>query len=104
MKKYSTEYWLRHYEYAMGYKERIDIDTSNVNWTKANIKKLLNNEFPYGMTGTNITKAIIEYMKKYHPEQVQEVAKLILEYFETIKTDKVPLNKVCDFIHTVIKN
>ena len=104
MKKYSPEYWLQHYEYAMGYKEKADIDTSNADWTKTNIIRILNKEFPHGATGTNITKAIIEYVKIYNPEQVQEVAKLMLDYFETIKTKEKPLNKVRDFILTVIKN
>ncbi len=34
MKKYSTEYWLTHYEFAMWHKSKLDIDTSNADWTK----------------------------------------------------------------------
>ena len=37
MIKYSKEYWLAHYEYAMGHKPKIAIDTSDVVWTKNNI-------------------------------------------------------------------
>jgi hypothetical protein len=88
VKKYSTEYWLHHYEYAMGYKEKTDIDTSNAQWTKSNIKRILNKKFPHGMTGTNILEALIEFVKKYHPEQEQEVVKLMLEYIESTRQKK----------------
>jgi hypothetical protein len=46
MKKYSTEYWLAHYEFAMGHKSKINIDTSNIDWTRNNIEKVLQNEIP----------------------------------------------------------
>ncbi len=65
MRKYSTEYWLHHLEYVMGIKEKADIETSNFEWTKSNITKILNDEIPYGMTGTNIGKALIKYLEKY---------------------------------------
>ena len=103
MKKYSAEYWLHHYEYAMGYKEKADIDTSNVEWTKSNIKRILNKEFPHGMAGTNISKALIEFVKKYQLRQEQEVVNLMLEYVESIQTKEKPLKKVHDFLQAVIK-
>jgi hypothetical protein len=102
MKKYSTEYWLQHYEYAMGDAAKSGMDTSNADWTRANLTRIFNNEFPHGMTGTNITKALIQYVKIHCPDREQEVARLMLEYFESIKTNEAPLLKVRDFIHTII--
>ena len=37
IEKYSYEYWLHHFEYVMGYKEKLDIDTSNTQWTKRDL-------------------------------------------------------------------
>jgi hypothetical protein len=54
------------------------------------------------MTGTNITKALIQYVKIHRPDREQEVARLMLEYFESIQTNEAPLLKVRDFIHTII--
>ena len=50
---FTVDYWLHHYEYAMGHKPKLDEDTSNVNWTRHNLTKILNGDMPYGMTGTN---------------------------------------------------
>ena len=50
---FTVDYWLHHYEYAMGHKPKLDEDTSNVNWTRNNLTKILNGDMPYGMTGTN---------------------------------------------------
>ena len=102
MKKFSVDYWLRHYEYAMGKTEKIDIDTSNVDWTKNNITKILNNEMPYGMTGTNGAIALIKYSEIYHPKKVQHIAKLMLDYIESIQTFEKPLKKVHDFYQSVL--
>ncbi len=97
MKKYSTEYWLAHYKFAMGHKSKIDIDTSNVDWTRDNIEKVLQNEIPYGMTGTNGAIALIEYLKEYNPDKVQKVARLMLGYIESIQVEDKPLIKVHNY-------
>ncbi len=103
MKKYSTEYWLAHYEFAMGHKSKIDFDTSNIDWTRNNIQKVLQNEIPYGMTGTNGAIALIEYLKKYHPNEVLRVAKLMLGYIKSIQSKEKPLKKVHDYYVSVIQ-
>ena len=102
-KNYTVEYWLSHYEYAMGHKPKVDGDVSNVDWTKKNIEKILNNEFPYGMTGTNGAIALIEYMKIYYPEKIHTVAQLMLEYINSIKSEKKPLKTVQNYYESVIK-
>ena len=102
MKKYSTEYWLAHYEFAMGHKSKINIDTSNVDWTKNNIEKVLRNEIPYGMTGTNGAIVLVEYLKEYNPDKVQKVAKLMLGYIKSIQSKDKPLKKVYDYYESVI--
>lgn len=103
MKKYSTEYWLQHYEFAMEITEKSEIDTSNAKWTKTNLTRVFNNEFPYGMTGTNITEALIEYVRKHHPTREQQVARLMIEYLNAAKTDQAPLNKVRRYVNSIIK-
>ena len=102
MKKYSTEYWLQHYEYAMGYATKSEMDTSNADWTRANLTRIFNGEFPHGMTGTNITKALMQYVKIHHPGREQEIARLMFKYVESVKTNEASLLKVRGFIHTVI--
>jgi hypothetical protein len=102
MKKYSTEYWLRHYEYAMGHKERVNIDSSNANWTKNNLTRVLNDEYPFGMSGTNIAIALIQYLEIYQPNEIQRVSKLMLRYIESIQTPEKPLTKVHDYYLNVI--
>lgn len=99
---FTVEYWLHHYEYAMGHKPKLDEDTSNVNWTRNNLTKILNGEMPYGMTGTNGAKALIKYIKIYNPDKVQEVAKLMLEYIESIQAPERPLTKVHNYYASVI--
>ena len=86
----------------MGYAAKSEMDTSNADWTRANLTRIFNDEFPHGMTGTNITKALIQYVKIHHPDREQEVARLMLEYFESVKTNEAQLLKVRCFIHTVI--
>ena len=103
MRKYSTEYWLHHYEYVMGHKDKADIDTSNDDWTKNNITRILNDEIPFGMTGTNGAKALIEYLEIYYPNKIQKVVKLMLGYIESIQTPEKPLKKVHDFYMSAIK-
>ena len=100
---YTSEFWLSHYEYAMGHKPKVDGDTSNVDWTKKNIEKILNNEFPYGMTGTNGAIALIEYLKIYHPNRVQNIAQLMLEYIDSIKSEEKPLITVQNYYESVTK-
>ena len=102
MEKYSTEYWLVHYEYAMGHKDKINIDVSNAEWTQNNIKRILNNEKPYGMTGTNGAKALIEYIDKYHPSKKEEVVYLMIKYIESVQTIEKPLNKVFYFYTSLL--
>ncbi len=102
MKKFSVDYWLRHYEYAMGKSEKDDIDTSNVDWTKNNITRILNDEMPYGMTGTNGAIALIKYLEIYHPEKVQYITKRMLDYIESIQTPEKPLKKVHNFYKSVL--
>jgi len=103
MAGYTSEFWLAHYEFAMGHKQKIDEDTSNVNWTRSNIEKILKNKFPHGMTGTNGAIALIEYIKIYYPEKVQQVAKLMLEYIKSIKSETKPLITVQNYYESVIK-
>jgi hypothetical protein len=102
MKKYSTEYWLRHYEFAMGHKERVDIDSSNANWTKNNLTRILQDEYPFGMSGINIANALIQYLEKYEPNEMQRVSKLMLRYIESIQTPEKPLRKVHEYYFSVI--
>ena len=102
MKKYSVDYWLHHYEYVMGHKNRADIDTSNADWTKNNITRILNGDMPYGMTGTNGAIALIKYLEIYHPQKIQKVAKLMLEYIESIQTPEKPLKKVHSFYESLL--
>lgn len=98
MKKYSQEYWLQHYEYAMGYKEKSVLDTSSAEWTKSNIDRILNNNFPHGMTGTNLIKALIKFVEIYHPKKLQDVSMLLLEYIESEQTKGTPLIKVHKYL------
>jgi hypothetical protein len=102
MEKYSVEYWLAHYEFAMGHKPKINIDTSNVDWTRNNIEKVLHNEIPYGMTGTKGAMALIEYLKKYHSDKVQTIAKLMLGYIKSIQSEDKPLITVHNYYQSVI--
>jgi hypothetical protein len=97
MKKYSPEYWFAHYEYAMGKKEKLDIDTSNADWTKNGLTKILNGEAPYGWTGTNGAIALVNYIEKYHPEKLNEVLKIMIEYIESIQTPEKPLKKIHNY-------
>ncbi len=103
MKKYSPEYWLAHCEYAMGHKPKIDIDTSNSIWTKNNLNKILNNKHPHGMTGTNMAKGLMKYIKIYHPERFQDIAKLMLRYIEETRTNTNPPNMVGNFYESIIE-
>ena len=100
MKKYTPEYWLHHFEYAMGYKDKLDIDTSNVDWTRGGLTKVLNGEAPYGWTGTNGAKALVEFMKIYHPDKVQDTVDLMIKYVESIQTPEKP----CIKLHTFYVN
>jgi len=102
MKKYSNEYWLHHYEYAMGYKKKIEIDTSDANWTKKNITKVLNGENPFGMTSTNGAKAFVEFIKIYYPNKMQELVKFMLGYIKSVQTTEKPFKKVYNFYLSVI--
>ncbi len=102
MRKYSVEYWLAHTEYAMGKKDKIDIDTSNADWTRNNMERIFRNEMPYGMTGTNGAKALIQYVEKYHSEKKEEVVKLMLEYIKSIQTLEKPLTKVYNFYKSLL--
>lgn len=102
MKRYSVEYWLAHYEFAMGHKKKIDIDTSNADWTRGNIEKVLHNKIPYGMTGTNGAIALIEYLKIYNPDKIQTVAKLMLQYIKSIQSENKPLIKIHDYYQSII--
>lgn len=104
MKLYSVDYWLHHYEYAMGHKPKLEIDTSNVDWTRSNITKALNGEIPYGMTGTNGAIALIKYVEIYNSDKVQEVAKLMLRYITSIQTSEKPLKKVHSYYESVVND
>jgi hypothetical protein len=55
------------------------------------------------MTGTNGAIALIEYFKIYHPDKVQSVAQLMLEYIDSIKSEEKPLIKVQNYYESVIK-
>jgi hypothetical protein len=97
MEKYSPEYWFAHYEYAMGKKAKLDIDTSNADWTKNGLTKILNGEAPYGWTGTSGAIALVNYIEKYHPEKLNEVLKIMIEYIESIQTPEKPLKKIHNY-------
>jgi hypothetical protein len=103
MEKYSIEYWLAHTEYVMGNKDKIDIDTSNADWTRNNMERIFRNEMPYGMTGTNGAKALIQYVEKYYPEKKEDIVKLMSEYIKSLQTVERPLVKVYDFYHNLIQ-
>ena len=55
------------------------------------------------MTGTNIVKALIEYIKAYHPLKEADVTKLMLEYIESLQTKERPLKKVHDLLFSIQK-
>jgi len=97
IKKYSSEYWLHHYEYVMGYKEKLDIDTSNEKWTKAGLTKILNGKFPYGWTGKNGAIALIEFIKLYHSDKLKNIITLMIEYIESLQTKDKPYKKIYNF-------
>ena len=97
MKKYSPEYWLHHFEYTMGYKDKAEMDTSNVTWTRSGLTKILNGEAPYGWTGTNGAKALVEFMKRYHPDKLEATIDLMIEYIESIQTPEKPCVKIHTF-------
>jgi len=98
IEKYSYEYWLHHFEYVMGYKEKLDIDTSNTQWTKRDLIKILNGKFPYGWTGLNGAKALIQFIKIYHPEKLQDTVELMIQYIEDLQlTKNKPLTTIYNF-------
>jgi len=98
IKKYSPEYWLHHYEYVMGYKKKLDIDKSNEKWTKTGLTKILDGEFPYGWIGENGAIALIEFIKLYHSDKLENIIILMIKYIETlqIKNNK-PYRKIYNF-------
>ncbi len=103
MKKYSQEYWLRYFEYVMGHKPKLDIDTSNATWTRGDLTKVLNGQAPYGWTGTNGAKALVQYIEIYHSKKLKEVVKLMLGYIEGIQTEDKPCIKIHNFYSTTLK-
>lgn len=98
---YSKDYWLKHYEYVMGHKERQEGDNSNADWTRKNLEKILSNKRPYGMTGTNGAKALIEYVEKYHPEKKVSVVNLMIAYVESIQTPATPYNRLYTYYRSL---
>ena len=104
MKKYSIEYWLKHYEYAMGHKDKSNIDTSNAEWTKASLVKIINGEFPFGLKGYNLSKALILYIKKYHPDKIIEVSKLMMEYIEIVREKPTHLKNMYGIFQDIIES
>jgi hypothetical protein len=104
MGKYSVEYWLNHYEYAMGYKDKSNIDTSPAEWTKANLIKIINGQFPHGLTGLNLSKALILYIEKYHPGKIIEISKLMIEYIESVRNKPTQLKKVYGLFQDIIES
>ena len=104
MIKYSVEYWLNHFEYAMGYKDKLAIDTSNAEWTRANLTKIINGHFPHGFTGQNLSKALILYVMKYHPANIVEVSKLMIEYIKSVRKSPNHLQKIYGLFQDIIES
>lgn len=86
MKKYSTKYWLRHYEYALLGAEKHHKDTSDAEWTRRNLNYYITGEGrSFGKPGLAGVIAFVDYVETYHYENRHEIIGRLEDFVESIE-------------------